>query len=165
MNQLAALMTSTRADWCTPLVVLERVRQVGPIVLDPCASRGAIVRAAVEYHEGDDGLTKSWALGGLVYVNPPYGRPISRWTWKMREEGERGVELVALLPARVDTEWWQEDVAPSAESICFWRGRLTFLGAEQGAPFPSAVVYWGERVRRFVRAFAGAGWIVGGRYA
>ena len=75
-------------------------------------------------------------------------------------EAALGEEIIALLPARVDTKWFQEDIFPTAAAICFWKGRLTFLGAPAPALFPSAVVYWGPNVQRFVSAFQTAGTII-----
>lgn len=158
MNQMSTLLSSERPDWNTPDELLNLVRRVGPIGLDPCSNAASIVRAAVEWTEADDGLARDWRGYGLVFVNPPYGRLIAPWTAKLRVEGARGVEAIALLPARTDTRWWQEDVA-TADAICFWRGRLTFLGAPDPAPFPSAIAYWGPRPAAFRRAFSGWGWM------
>lgn len=65
----AALMTSARTgtgkdDWRTPECVLERVRMVGPIALDPCASTdpdGLIGEGNLD--ETDDGLCSDWLVG------------------------------------------------------------------------------------------------------
>ena len=59
--------------------------------------------------------------------------------------------VVALLPARTDTRWWQ-DYCMKADVIKFIKGRLKFINRElpsyredddfkvSPAPFPSAVV-------------------------
>lgn len=161
----AALLSSDRDDWCTPGGLLRLVRQVGPICLDPCGNPGSIVHAVREYRldRGEDGLRLPWAVGGLCFVNPPYGDAIGAFTRRMAREGAAGVEIIGLLPARVDTAWWQRDVV-TADAICFWSGRLKFLGARDSAPFPSAIAYWGPQVERFVEVFAPYGWAVrGGR--
>jgi site-specific DNA-methyltransferase (adenine-specific) len=154
--KLAVHFTAERDDWPTPDCVLERVRRVGEIGLDPCA--GARPFGAVcEYRadRGEDGLALSWRGKGLTYVNPPYGRSIGAWVAQCSEADE----CIALLPARPDTAWWHEGVV-RAQAILFWRGRLTFVGAEAPAPFPSAVAYWGPRPGKFVEAFGDAGWLV-----
>lgn len=46
-----------------------------------------------------------------------------------------------LLPARTDTKWWHEWVAPYAE-LRFVKGRLKFGGAKNSAPFPSVVAIY-----------------------
>ena len=38
-----------------------------------------------------------------------------------------------------------------------WRGRLTFVGNEESAPFPSMVVYFGVNHSRFERVFGAHG--------
>lgn len=155
----AAMLSSADPSWCTPECVLERVRKLGPIGLDPCSNENSIVGAAKELRLPDDGLSCPWDSHGLVYVNPPYGREITRWMQKCAAEYVlRGVEIVALVPARTDTKWWQGVVVPSATAVCFVRGRLTFLGAPAGAPFPSAILYYGARVAEFCEAFADLGW-------
>lgn len=157
MPVAAALLSSARTTWCTPDEVLDRVWIFDAIGLDPSSGEGSRVGARVAFTER--GLDASWAGHGLVYCNPPYGRAIGEWTAKMREEAARGVELIALVPARTDTKWFQRDLA-GADAFCFWSGRLTFRGAEHGAPFPSVLVYFGDRARRFARVFRNCGWIV-----
>lgn len=160
----ASLMSSVRTDWNTPTCVLERVRAIAPIALDPCSNAASSVGAMVALDELLDGRSADWRRasgGGLIYVNPPYGRIIGDWTSKCRLEAARRCEIVSLLPARPDTAWWQTDIT-TARLVCFWRGRLTFVGAPSAAPFPSAIAYWGPRARRFRQAFSDAGWLVEG---
>lgn len=173
---LAPLMSSAKSDWCTPACVLDRVRAVAPIALDPCTTRDNPTGAAaicVEHGPmpGDeqigctidvDGLAAAWvklADGGLIYVNPPYGLAIGDWTERCADAGCDEAEVIALLPARTDTRWWAAACVPpvSAQAVCFWRGRLRFVGASASAPFPSCLVYWGQRKFRFADAFADAG--------
>lgn len=162
VNEKPALFMSVDMTWCTPEVVLERVRRMGPIGLDPCSNPRSIVRAKTEWRgpPGVDGLAEPWAGHGLVYCNPPYGRGIGQWVAKAALEAMDGADIRLLVPARPDTAWWHEAVVPHAAAVCFWRGRISFLGAAQGAPFPSAVVYYGQRPDAFKEAFGDAGWIV-----
>lgn len=146
------------STWQTPAVVLDRVRQIGPIGLDPATSDDNPTGAA--HHFTTDGLAQSWAGHGLVYVNPPYGRTETRqWTAKMAAEAAEGVEIVALLPARPSTIWWHTHVL-TARLVAFWRGRLRFVGADSGAPFPSAIIYWGWRSGFAAAALADHAWVV-----
>ena len=60
-----------------------------------------------------------------------------------------GVTVVMLIPARTDTSYWHDYIIGKAE-VRFLRGRLRFededgVPAPCGAPFPSAVVIWGEK--------------------
>jgi hypothetical protein len=79
-----------------------------------------------------------------VFLNPPYGREIAQWVAKAREEheAEHARLIIALVPARTDTQWWHNDVAGAAH-VWLLRGRLAFGDGSAPAPFPSAVVAWG----------------------
>jgi hypothetical protein len=44
--------------------------------------------------------------------------------------------------------------------MCFIRGRLRFVGADNGAPFPSALVYVGPQRFRFGEHFESIGKVV-----
>lgn len=129
--------------WHTPASLFDRVEAaVGPFDLDPCApsTGGSPVRARVRFTELDDGLSLDWF--GRVFMNPPYGRALSSWVSKAKSEADKGVVVVGLVPARTDTAWWQDHVAPYA-SVIFLRGRLAFGGQSVPAPFPSALSIWG----------------------
>lgn len=147
-----ALMSSDEVEWYTPPEIRAAVVDAlgGTVDLDPCADPGHTFPATQHFTETDNGLIHPWL--GRVYMNPPYGRTISAWTTKLRDELRDGwtTEAVALLPARVDTTWWHE-LAPPV--ICLIRGRLRFSGYEDSAPFPSAAVYFGPNRSRFVAAF------------
>lgn len=152
--------TSSEDDsWNTPQIVLDTIKPLGVIGLDPCSNAGSIVRARENWIlPKHDGLALAWtryhyaARRGFVYVNPPYGLQIIRWIRKCIEMARRGVEIVTLVPARVDTEWFEE--LQTAADVGLWRGRLTFLRAPYPALFPSALGYFGPRRELFRRAIA-----------
>ncbi len=174
------LFSSEHDDWCTPECVLERVRRIGPIGLDPTSNAQSIVRAAREWRleRGEDALRLDWGGHGLVYLNPPFGDAIVAFMRRASAYGGLlGVEIVALVPHRTDTAWYHEAIR-SVRAKCEWRGRMKFLrgvedraqmsllggGAplpavegETAAPFPTVILYWGPRVDSFVDAFSGAG--------
>jgi len=152
----SALHSSARGSWCTPPDFVERVRKIDRIGLDPCSNSESFVGARTSWTEKDDGLRRCWRGHGLIYVNPPYGREIVPWVERCAAEGLEGSEIVALLPARTDTRWFQDHAATATE-LLFLRGRLTFVGAESSAPFPSVVCYWGGRGELFRAAFSGLG--------
>lgn len=152
-------MTSKRDSWNTPECVLELVRKVagGHIGFDPCPNDESIVDP-IGHTQGRDGLEMDWSGCGLVYANPPYGREIEKWVRRCHEYGTAGTEVVALLPARTDARWF--NYAWTADALCFWRGRLRFIGAPSSAPFPSVVAYWGPRKYRFADVFSEVGKVV-----
>lgn len=158
-------MTSNSEHWCTPKNVLDAVSEFNggePIGLDPCSNERSIVDARTTWNfdgeVGIDGLAQEWCGHGLVFVNPPYGDELSLWMRKIRLEAANGVEIIALVPSRTDCGWFQ--LAWRAPAICFWKGRLRFLGAPSSAPFPSALLYFGERVYRFADVFSSNGHVV-----
>ena len=154
--------SSAYDSWATPRDIFDKIAFVSGkgIFLDPCSpGRGkTLVRAAMYYTEKDDGLSQRWA--GNVYMNPPYGRVIPRWTAKARQEIENGnaLAIFGLLPARTDTRWWHKDIARVAD-VWLLKGRLFFDDGENAAPFPSAVVIWGctqKHRRKMAKAFEDA---------
>ena len=101
-------------------------------------------------------MAKPWA--GRVWFNPPYGREVGTWTAKLVDEYNGGsvTEAIALIPARVDTEWFRRlDPFPR----CFPYGRLVFSNHENSAPFPAAIPYLGRNVLHFAKVFGAIGGI------
>jgi hypothetical protein len=155
----AGLFTSATPEWYTPDHIIARVIQVfGQIDLDPCSNSNdpnvANVLALNYWTIDDNGLAQPWH--GNVYMNPPYGDEIPGWVGRLIGAKETGeiIQGIALLPARTDTAWFQ----PLFDyPICFVRGRLRFSGAENSAPFPSAVVYLGPDLLLFQDAFEDIG--------
>jgi phage N-6-adenine-methyltransferase len=146
-------------DWQTPDCVLDRVRQLGPIALDPCTTEDNPCGARYWFCPPTDALQRQWLQtpGGITYVNCPYGRALSSWVAKCADEGARPeAELVLLVPARPDTGWYDR-AEKSANALCEWRGRLTFRGAPSPAPFPSVLFYWGPSPWLFCHVFAPVG--------
>ncbi len=158
MNQ--ALLTSVRQTYNTPQEALEPVyRFSGVVSLDPCSNENSIVIARRHYVlPALDGLKLEWY--STTFVNPPYGREVEAWMLKARSEWiNRDAESLTLIAARPDTRWFQL-YALTAPALLFWRGRLTFLGAPAPAPFPSAIVYYGNRIARFKAIFGEYGKVV-----
>jgi hypothetical protein len=78
------------------------------------------------------------------------------WVDKLRAEWRRGKvrELIALLPARTDTAWFNALTVDTDDVvICLLSGRLTFIGNEDPAPFPSMAVYFGPQHDLFAKLF------------
>jgi len=124
------LFTSASSHWSTPPELLLSLWLEFDLNYDPCP-----------LYADFDGLAQDW--GTRTYVNPPYGREIIKWVKKAYEESLKGKLVVCLLPSRTDTQWWHEYVMKATE-IRFLRGRLKFGGSTNAAPFPSAIVIFGE---------------------
>lgn len=149
-------MQSQRDDWCTPHVVANLLREHffgGKFDLDPCSNAGSILPARAEYRldRGQNGLHLPWV--GDVFVNPPFSL-LREFAAKAAAEHKAGRtnEIILLMASRTDTRAWHESVA-TASAVCFWRGRMTFLGGKWVCPFPIAFVYWGKRADWFERTF------------
>jgi len=159
-SNLTVLHSSKSDEWGSPTHIVEAsVKVLGGIDLDPCSNLGKPnVPAKKHYTIEDDGLAHEWE--GRVYLNPPYGRTIQKWTSKLINSYEGGsiTAAIALLPARTDTKWFQE-FAPYAR--CFVFGRLRFVGATALAPFPSVVFYLGDNIEAFCAEFSRYGHIYG----
>ena len=61
-----------------------------------------------------------------AWCNPPYGKGLVRWLDKFLEQAERGVDIVALLPAYTDRLWWKAKVVDPGCDIIFLTGRVPF---------------------------------------
>jgi phage N-6-adenine-methyltransferase len=137
-HRLAVHFSSRSCEWATPPDLFARLdARFCPFDLDPCANPENATCQRF-FTRADNGLAQPWT--GRVFMNPPYGREIGAWVRKAWEAVESGAAelVVCLVPARVDTKWWHTYAARG--EFEFLPGRLRFGGAENGAPFPSAVV-------------------------
>lgn len=134
------LMFSSKTDlWSTPQSFYDNLNKEFNFTLDPCATKDNH-KCDKFYTKEDDGLSKSW-IGESVFCNPPYGREIKHWVKKCYLESmQKNTLVVALLPARTDTEWFHMYIYNKAKEIRFIKGRLKFGGCANPAPFPSMVV-------------------------
>jgi len=153
--------TAACTDWATPANVVRAVHVAfgGRPELDPCSNRESIVRARHNIRPPRDGLEVDWSDYATVYVNPPFGRGLAKWVGKCLET-QRRTQIILLLPAAVDTEVWHESVWKWAPRVCFFKGRLRFLGAKASAPMACAAAYFGFRPDLFEAAFQPLGRVV-----
>jgi phage N-6-adenine-methyltransferase len=133
---------SDRDDWATPPDLFAELDAEFHFTVDVCASRKT-AKCRRYYTRRTDGLSQSWA-GETAWMNPPYGRTIGLWMEKARLSArDQGATVVCLVPARVDTAWWHDNVIAGGAEVRFLRGRVRYwLDGEPGgsSPFPSAVV-------------------------
>lgn len=92
-----------RNAWCTPSWLTALLPEVD---LDPCSNPYSTVRASKAYmlEAGQDGLALPWK--GLVFVNPPYSRPLP-WAQKLEADRKQVKACGFLMNTAGDTEWWQ----------------------------------------------------------
>lgn len=144
MLQTKALFSTGKDDWETPQDLFDALDAEFHFTLDACATPENAKHPHF-YTECEDGLLQDWA-GETVWCNPPYssGRQ-NDWVRKCYEESLKpGTTVVLLVPARTDTARFHDYVWGKAE-LRFIRGRLKFVGADAGAPFPSMIcVYRSE---------------------
>lgn len=141
-----ALFSTGKNNWETPQELFDELNAEYHFTVDVCAS-AENAKCSRYFSPWDDGLAQDWG-GETAWCNPPYSaNRQDAFVRKCFAESEKpGTTVVALLPARTDTKRFHEYIYQHAE-IRFIRGRITFVGAENPAPFPSMIVIWGEKAR------------------
>jgi phage N-6-adenine-methyltransferase len=134
-TNLSVHFKSDSTEWETPQATFDEWNARFHFTLDVCATTEN-AKCAKFFTIADDGLRQQWI--GACWMNPPYGRVISKWMKKAWESSLKGATVVCLVPARTDTRWWHEYAVKG--KIHFIRGRLRFGWHRNSAPFPSAVV-------------------------
>lgn len=139
----ASLFSSAKDNWETPSYLFAPLNREFQFTLDVAATADNAKCASFLV----DGLTQRWS--GVCWMNPPYGRAISAWVSRAREQVNVGATpcVVGLVPCRTDTSWWHSYVMKASE-IRLLDKRLKFKGAGNMAPFPCAVVVWKPNSRR-----------------
>jgi site-specific DNA-methyltransferase (adenine-specific) len=142
MANIDATKRSERSkdDWGTPLPLFSILQhKFGEFTLDPCTSADNPLGTPHFFTEETNGLAQSWQ-GHRAFVNPPYSQ-IKLWAMKAWSEARLGnAEITLLVAARPDTRYWWDFLRHG--DVYFIKGRLKFVGAKSGAPFPSAVVHF-----------------------
>lgn len=137
------MFSSKYTTWETPQWLFDELNKEFNFTLDVCADINTH-KCEAYYDEETDGLSQNWQCpiehNTVAWMNPPYGRQISKWIEKAYNEALiREVVTVALLPARTDTKWFHDFIYNKHE-IRFLKGRLKFGKAVNSAPFPSMIV-------------------------
>lgn len=130
--------TNGISEWGTPPRFFAELDREFGFTLDVCATKDN-AKCQKFFTKEQDGLAQEWT--GTCWMNPPYGRTIGQW---LRKAAESRATVVCLVPSRTDNFWWHQWVM-MADEIRFVRGRLRFVGAGDGAKFPSAIVIFRGR--------------------
>ena len=142
----SGLFTSNDSTWTTPPEFFAELDKEFHFTLDAAAlASSAVVPNYFGPDHSDperrDAHSTNWVTeskGGWIFLNPPYGRQIKTFMAKAYWEVKSGAKVVALVPARTDTNWWHSYCIEF--EVRFIKGRLKFGGSKQSAPFPSALV-------------------------
>ncbi len=175
-----ALYTSERQDWQTPPELIQKIlcfEQIFRFDLDVCCTHENVPAARYFKENETNALTSDWVdheqltpWGTRAFMNPPYGRIIKQFMEKaVQEVRESNVRLWAVLPARVDTHWFHDNVFSQECMVVFLRSRIAFWldnkpyllpkkdkngveipgKFEEGvAPFPTCLVYYGRDYKK-----------------
>lgn len=155
-------VTPEECEWYTPPEILELVYKVMSIDLDPASPWPETVLARKHYTKEMDGLRLPWR--GRIFLNPPYGRSISKWVDKFDSEWRIGNvrDAILLVPAKTDTKWFGK-LAKLSSGICCWEGRIRFispLGVKGTGTFASLFILCSEDrslQNRFFEVFSEGG--------
>lgn len=124
----------SKQDYETPLPFIRAVEvKFGLLGFDLAAS-GKNTKAFKWITEETNSLTAPWSnLPGTppFWLNPPY-KNIAPWAHKCHQESLKGANILLLVPASVDSNWWAEHVHKKAV-VYFVNPRISFDGV---SPYP-----------------------------
>lgn len=146
---------SENQTWETPKAFFDQLNRLFGFTLDACAS-SENAKVGNYYTVEQNALIQEWQ--GVVWCNPPYGREQVKFIQKAYDESvKHGSTVVCLIPARPDTKVWQDLIFAKADQVCFIKGRLKFGNSKDAAPFPSALVVFGNKkdLSSFGKCFGG----------
>lgn len=141
------LFTSNSSEWETPQELFDKYNQIYDLQFDvACTSLNCKCLDGFKHDLGQNGLTADWKATGCTrfWMNPPYGKDISKWVKKAYDESRKDLFVVSLLPARTDTKWFHDYCYKTPYDPIFLRGRLKFSNNKNSAPFPSMIIIFGE---------------------
>lgn len=147
----ATAMTSLDDTWSTPRDFFAKCAKEFDFTLDAAALQSSALCSnwyGPDHPDSEhrDAFTRDWTAdsqGGVIWLNPPYGRTIKAWMKKAEEEAQKGATVVCLVPSRTDTAWFHDHCIH--HEVRYIRGRLKFGNSPNAAPFPSALVIMRKR--------------------
>jgi hypothetical protein len=132
-------------QWFTPQYIFDAIGL--EFDMDPCSPGAGLTNVPAKKHLTivEDGLVTPWE--GTVFVNPPYGKHTPVWMKKLADHGDG----IALVFARTDVKWFQENVDRSS-AVCFIASRVKFhkghigAGSQVGTPGAgSMLIAYGDK--------------------
>ncbi len=138
-RQNADLGSVTNNEIETPTNVLDELySEFGPM-FDPCPFVGKGKKPKL------DGLSAECLWQEVNYINPPYGSSkrksvIDLWTQRAFVESQYQKTSVLLIPARVGSRYWDEQVFRKAREIRFISGTILFKNETRRLPHSLAFV-------------------------
>ena len=136
--------SSDKQTWETPQDLFDRLNDIFNFNLDACAEDDT-AKVKKYFTIDDDALIQDWI--GSVWCNPPYNSEQIKFIEKaLNESLKHKSTVVLLIPARPETKVCQNLIFKNASQICFIKGRLKFGNSKHNAPFPSALIVFGEHI-------------------
>ena len=144
--------------WETPQELFDKLNNVFNFKTDVCALPETA--KCNEYFTPEvDGLKQDWV--DVCWCNPPYGRMQKDWIKKARDEAlKNDATIVMLIPAKPDTKIWHDVIFKDSSVVCFIKGRLRFGSAKENAPFPSAIVVFGNVTSKQIETLSSFGYTI-----
>lgn len=134
--------SSKSIEWYTPQYIFDALQI--EFDLDPCHPEKKDKTPAKHHYvlPYNDGLKLQWF--GNVWLNPPYGKALNDWMPKMMQH-KLGIALipVTVMPNKLTHQW-----LPTADGVCFIKGRVAFVNNENTKgvnPHGSMLVAWGRQ--------------------
>lgn len=144
--------------WETPQDLFDKLNKVFNFKTDVCALPET-AKCTNYFTPEVDGLKQDWI--NTCWCNPPYGRMQKDWIKKARDEAVNNKAVVVMLiPAKPDTRIWHDVIFKGSSAVCFIKGRLRFGDAKENAPFPSAIVVFGDINKEQVEALESFGFVL-----
>ena len=147
------LFTSNSDEWETPSDLFNKLNNLFHFTLDACANNEN-KKCDNYFSKKDNGLIQKWE--GIVWCNPPYS---DVKTWVVKASKLEAETCVFLVPARVDTKWFQNNIK-QASVVCFIKGRLKFSNSKNSAPFPSCLIIFGNCSKEQFNSLISLGWTI-----
>jgi len=123
-----ALYEGARLDhWETPRSLRAFLVQTFGINWDMCASERNTL--APNFHTEESSCMRvDWPTGprDVCFMNPPFSKAEKFINFAVWQAKRRGVRVVILYKANMETKWWQDSILEHAKFIWIPRGRVQY---------------------------------------